>query len=240
MERKVLGILGGMGAGASELFYGKIIRATSAAKDQDHLDLLLWSHASIPDRTAMITAGRTEELWEVFAGDVAMMKQAGCDWLAVPCNTSHYFADRFSEAMDGRFISMIDCAAAWAAAHCGKRIGVLATDGTVQSDLYGTALRKYGAECVYPSMEGQKTVMSVIYDEIKQGARGSLGRFEAVLDEMREKDCQAVILACTELSVLRDNYPALQIPFCLDAMDVLTKRCIEACGGTYCGSLRGS
>lgn len=237
MERKVLGILGGMGAGASELFYGKIIRATSAAKDQDHLDLLLWSHASIPDRTAMIRDGRTEELWQVFAGDVAMMKKAGCDWLAVPCNTSHYFADRFAAAMDGHFISMIDAAAAWAAAHCGKRIGVLATDGTVQSDLYGTALRKYGASCVYPSPNGQATVMSVIYDEIKRGARGSLSRFERVLAEMRENGCDAVILACTELSVLRENYEELQIPFCLDAMDVLTKRCIETCGGTYCGAL---
>lgn len=235
MEKKILGILGGMGPEASEVFYHKIIAATHATCDQDHLDILLWSHASIPDRTTMIKAGRTEELWQVFEKDIAMMKAAGIDYLAVPCNTSHYFAREMDEAMDHHFINMITSASAYAK-DCGyKTIGVLATDGTVEADLYGRALHKDGVNCMYPDKAYQQVVMSVIYDEIKQGQKGSIEKFEEVLSHMKEKGCEAVILACTELSVLKMNYPALERPFVIDAMDVLCQTCIQCCGGTYIG-----
>ncbi len=237
MEKKILGILGGMGAEASDVFYHKIIDATKVEKDQDHIDLMLWSHASIPDRTAMIKEGRTEELWKVFSDDIDLLQRVGCSYLAVPCNTSHYFQDHFRKKMGDGFVNMIDNAAAYAAVHCGKKIGVLATDGTVQSDLYGKALAGYGAECVYPDEYEQSVVMSIIYDEIKKGEKGSLERFLGVLDTMKGKGCDAVILACTELSVLKNNYIELQVPYCLDALDVLTKKCVQLCGGTYCGNL---
>ena len=231
VEKKVLGILGGMGPEASEVFYHKIINATHASCDQDHLDVLLWSHAAIPDRTAMIKAGRTEELWQVFARDIAMMKAAGIDYLAVPCNTSHYFAKEMDEAMDHHFINMITCAASHAK-ECGfKRVGVLATDGTVEADLYGKALHEEGITCFYPDKEDQKVVMSIIYEEIKKGKKGSLEYFEAVLSHMQEKGCEAVILACTELSVLKMNYPTLNRDCIIDAMDVLCEACITSCGG---------
>lgn len=233
MKKKILGILGGMGPEASEVFYHKITAATHATCDQEHLDILLWSHASIPDRTAMIKAGRVEELWQVLARDIEMMKGAGIDYLAVPCNTSHYFAKEMDEAMDHRFINMITCAAGQAKQYGYKRIGVLATDGTVEADLYGRALREQGITCLYPDRVHQQIVMSIIYDEIKRGEKGSLDRFESVVRHMQEMGCEAVILACTELSVLKMNYSVLDRVGIIDAMDALCKTCITCCGGEY-------
>lgn len=237
MEKKILGILGGMGPEASEVFYHKIINATHASKDQDHLDILLWSHASIPDRTAMIKAGKTEALWQVFEKDIQCMKAFGIDYLAVPCNTSHYFADRMDEAMEHHFINMITCAADHAKVMGLTKVGILATDGTVEADLYGKALRNNGMTCLYPDREYQQVVMSIIYDEIKKGEKGSLDKFENVLSHMKEKGCEAVILACTELSVLKVNYPTLHREFVIDAMDVLCEACITICGGEIKGDL---
>ncbi len=236
-EKKVLGIVGGMGAEASSVFYRKLIEDTKVSKDQDHLDILLWSHAGIPDRTTYILSNRQEELWEVFQKDIRMLKAAGCEYLAIPCNTSHYFQDQFQQEMEGHFISMITEAAKYASAYCGKKIGVLATDGTVRANLYGEALTSYGCECVYPSPESQKKVMHIIYDEIKKGEKGTLSTFMEVIQEMKEKGCDAVILACTELSVLKENYAQLSGRYYLDAMDTLTKTCIEKCGGIYQGDL---
>ena len=237
MERKKLGIIGGMGAEATEVFYKKIIEDTEVKKDQDHIDILIYSHASIPDRTTAILSGKTEELWQVFQKDITLLKNAGCDYLAIPCNTSHYFQDRFKQEMNGGFLSMIDETAKYASAYCGRRIGVLGTDGTRSADMYGKALRQFGAECVYPSEEGQKKIMSIIYDEIKKGEKGTLSTFMEVSKEMHEKQCDAVILACTELSVLKNNYAQLSGRYYLDALDVISKVAIEKCGGIYQGNL---
>ena len=149
-----------------------------------------------------------------------------------PISESEKSATSF-EAMDHHFINMITCAASHAK-ECGySRIGVLATDGTVEADLYGKALHEEGITCFYPDKEYQQTVMSIIYEEIKKGEKGSLDRFETVLSHMKEKGCEAVILACTELSVLKMNDPSLNRSFVIDAMDALCKACITKCGGTY-------
>lgn len=234
--KKTLGIIGGMGPEASEVFYLKLTQATKAEKDQDHLNILLWSHADIPDRTGSIKAGRKEELWAVMAKDVEMLKACGCDYLAVPCNTSHVFQDRFEQLMDGHFISMIDEAASYAKT-VGKTIGVLGTDGTVANDLYGRALRRNGCTCVYPDADDQRSVMQIIYEQIKKGQRGNLALFQSICEHMRAKGCDPVILACTELSVLKNNYTELADPWYLDAMDALVKTCVITCGGIYQGKL---
>ena len=53
-RRPVLGILGGLGPAASCYLYQMIIDHTPAARDQDHIDLVISSRASTPDRTAFI------------------------------------------------------------------------------------------------------------------------------------------------------------------------------------------
>ena len=90
-----------------------------------------------------------------------------------------------------------------------------------------------GIEVVYPSEERQKDVMSLIYEQIKRGEKGDRHQFMNVVHELRAQGCDAVILACTELSVLNVNY-SLNPDFYIDAMNVVAKACIEKCGGVYC------
>ena len=161
-----------------------------------------------------------------------MLKLAGCEYFAVPCNTCHFFADRFNELTDGRFINMIEETAAYAASRHVKKVGVMATDGTVQNDMYGKALRAHGIEAVYPDAEGQKKVMSIIYDEIKAGEKGDRHKFMEAAEPLRTAGCEAIILACTELSVFNVNY-GLNPDYYIDALNVLTRACIEKCGARY-------
>ena len=76
MNKKKLGILGGMGPEATEILYKKIIEKTAVSGDRDHLDILIYSHATIPDRTEAILNGRQEELWDILSQDVKMLKGA--------------------------------------------------------------------------------------------------------------------------------------------------------------------
>ncbi|MBR6222793.1 MAG: amino acid racemase [Lachnospiraceae bacterium] len=229
-EKKRLGILGGMGSEATEVFFKRIIEHTKVKNDREHLDIFIYNHASLPDRTEYIITGRTDELWEIIKGDIHTLEAVKSDYIAIPCNTCHFFADRLDEATDHHFINMITETAAFAKTTGAKKVGVMGTTGTVRSDLYKKALNLHGIEAVYPDDEYQDVVMDIIYGQIKKGDKGSMSDFSRVVDHFSEKSCDAVILACTELSVFRENY-MITDPFFIDALDVLARACITMCGG---------
>lgn len=79
-----------------------------------------------------------------------------------------------------------------------------------------------------PSEEIQRKVMAIIYDGVKDGGPLSLEDFQPVEKEMKERGCDRVILACTELSVLKDRF--FLGDYYLDAMAVLAERSITGCG----------
>lgn len=228
--KKRLGVLGGMGSEATQVFFKRIIDQTRAENDREHLDLVIYNHASLPDRTEYILSGREKELWEILEQDFEMLCSMGSDYIVVPCNTCHYFAESIKAKTGERFINMITETAGYAGAMGYQRVGIMGTTGTLRSGLYRNALSELGIEAVYPSDEKQAYVMRLIYDQIKKGSKGSLADFNAVVDELRAKGCDAVCLACTELSVFRENH-MLTDTFFIDALDVLARSAITACGG---------
>ena len=223
-----LGILGGMGPQATQVFYQFVLDRTDAARDQDHLPAVILSDTGIPDRTAAILSGDTEGLYRRLLGDAKLLEGCGCTALAIPCNTSHYFADRLQGELRVPIIHMLRETAAALAAQGKKRPGILATDGTIQTGLYQRECAAVGLEAVAPGPETQKLVMSIIYDEIKQGETGSREKFAQIDRAVRKAGCDCAILACTELSVFATYHPLPS--FYVDAMMVLAERAVELCG----------
>ncbi|MBQ9827945.1 MAG: aspartate/glutamate racemase family protein [Lachnospiraceae bacterium] len=232
-EYKKLGILGGMGPQASAFFYNNVIKHTEASADQEHLDMVLFNHASVPDRTEAILRGDTDRLEQVLIKDVKDLEALGCGEIVITCNTSHYFYDVMQQETGAEIINMIEEAVKATIEQFGdvKKIGIMATDGTVQMGLYGKACEKFGVEPVYPSPEKQKKVMHIIYDEIKAGQTGDQMAFLDVVVDLERQGCDAVILACTELSAYKEYHGVPDI--CVDAMDILVREAIVRCGGTY-------
>ncbi len=228
MKEQKLGILGGMGPQATQVFYQFVLDRTDAARDQDHLPTLILSDTRMPDRTAAILSGNTEGLYRRLLGDAKLLEQCGCTAVAIPCNTSHYFADRLQGELSIPIVHMIRETAAALAAQGKKRPGILATDGTIQTGLYQKECAALGLEAVAPDAAAQKLVMSIIYDEIKQGERGSREKFAQIDRAIRAAGCDCAILACTELSVFATYYTLP--PFYLDAMMVMAERAVERCG----------
>ena len=223
-----LGVLGGMGPQATQVFYQFVLDRTDAARDQDHLPAVILSDTGIPDRTAAILSGDTEGLYQRLLADARTLADCGCTALAIPCNTSHYFADRLQGELTAPIIHMPRETARALAAQGKKRPGILGTDGTIRMGLYHRECAAVGMEAVSPDPDTQKLVMSIIYDEIKQGETGSRDKFAKIHRAIRKAGCDCAILACTELSVF-STYHALP-PFYVDAMMVLAERAVERCG----------
>ena len=229
-----LGIIGGMGPEATQVMYRELIEFTDARRDQDHLDVLIYSHASMPDRTAAIESGDTAEVRALLAADARKLRQAGADVLAIPCNTSHCFISDVENAVDIPVVNMVEEAAAHIARKPDiKKVGILATDGTLRTGLYRKALENLGLEAFEPDEKHQKIVMRIIYDQIKAGEKGDRDDFAAVDLFLKKNGCDGAILACTELSVFRANHELDS--YYVDAMKVLVERCITLCGARLKG-----
>ena len=157
-----------------------------------------------------------------------LLEECGCTVIAIPCNTSHFFADQLQKELEAPLIHMPRETVAVLARSGKRKVGVLATDGTVQTGVYQKECAAQGILAVAPPPEVQKLVMGIIYDEIKRGEKGSREKFAVIDRWLRGAGCDSAILACTELSVYR-TYHGLP-DYYLDAMDVLAERCITACG----------
>ena len=216
------------GKQATLMFYQRILDATAASTDQEHIPTLILSDTEMPDRTAALLSGETEPVRRRLLDGVRTLEQWGACCVAVPCNTSHAFLPWVQAQTDIPIIHMIRETAAALRANGVRRAGIMGTDGTLRMGLYHAACAAEGLEAVDPAPEEQKLVMSLIYDEIKAGCRGTREKFETAAASLWAQGCDCIVLACTELSVYRD-WHSLDDRF-IDPMDVTARRCVELCG----------
>lgn len=226
-----LGVIGGMGPMATQLFYKNVIEMTDAKSDQEHIDMIILSHASVPDRTASIKSGDTNKVFDVLLNDAKMLEKNGVNAVAIPCNTSHYFWEDLQKHVGVPIINMVRETVLYIKEKNPdiNKIGLLATDGTVFTKIYNKECDAIGIECVIPDEDIQKVVMDIIYNQIKKGENGSIADFEKIDIFLKKSGCEAAILACTELSCFKANHELTD--FYVDAMQVLCQKSITMCGG---------
>lgn len=225
-----LGVLGGMGPQATNTFYQFVIDRTDAQTDQEHVNALILSDSQMPDRTAAILGSGEdrERVFQRLLADARLLEGAGCTVIAVPCNTSHFFLDRVQEQIGIPILHMIRETARTLVAQGKRRPAILATDGTIRTGLYQKECAAFGLEAAPPEPAVQRLVMSIIYEEIKRGERGSREKFAQIDRALASMGCDCAILGCTELSVFR-SYHSLP-PFYVDAMEVLAELAVVRCG----------
>jgi aspartate racemase len=233
-ENVKIGVMGGMGPAASALFYRMTVEHTKALRDQDHLDMILLSHASMPDRTEALLSGRRAELSKLLLADARMLETCGADALAIPCNTSHALADEIQAGIGIPLINMVTESVRECAAFLTDRparVALLATEGTVRAGFYRSALEARGIEPWLPPDEIQGLVTRIIYDGVKRGGRVDCEDFRAIERALVCAGCEAALMACTELSVIKESF---KLPaFYIDAMLTLAKRVILFAGKEY-------
>ena len=231
MEQKRLGISGGMGPKATAVFMDKLVDHTAAVRDQDHIDMVVLNHASLPDRTEVILSGEKDRFLSAVEKDIRLLEHVGVANIAIPCNTSHYFYQDMQAMTSIPIIHMVDETLQEIARRyeAGSKIGVLATNGTLRSGIYRETCAKYSMRYHDIDDAMQAEVMRIIYDDVKRDNNVSPDKLEAIIFDLVERcECQCVILACTELSCISISEAAKA--HSIDAMAMLVKRSIELSG----------
>ncbi len=230
---KTLGILGGLGPMATVYFYEMLTEHTRVSCDQEHINIIISSRATTPDRTAYILGKSKENPLPVMVEEAHRLVSAGADVIVLPCNTAHYFYDELSRATGVPIINIITETVSYCLQNGMKKIGLLATEGTVQSQAYGNVCKNSGISVAYPCRESQKLINEIIYDEIKQGKDADMEKFGRVAYELRGQGCDTLVLGCTELSLLKKSGHLGK--YYTDSLEVLAAVTIERCGKTPVG-----
>jgi aspartate racemase len=194
---KVAGVIGGMGPEATVEFLRRVVAKTPAKDDQDHIRILVDNNPKIPSRLAHLFEGGGADPLPVLIGMARGLEAQGADFLAVPCNTAHYYLPKIAAAVD---IPLLDMVALAIKQLGGRRIGMLASPAVQKVGLYTRRLNEAGFEAVFPDADGERRILGVI-NAVKANAvtaqhRRDYARVAASLD------ADATLIACTELSVL--------------------------------------
>lgn len=199
-EPPLVGILGGMGPAATADFYSKLIAATPAATDQEHLKVMIWADPGVPDRSHALS-GHGEDPTPALVRGAQKLAEAGAAFYVAACNGTHAFLPAVREQVDLDYLSIIDATADHLRAlpHV-RRAGLLATDATLTAQLYQDGLQAVGVGPVIPEVQDQRTVMESIY-AVKAGNLSDEQRraLAEVSNRLVERGADVVVAACTEI-----------------------------------------
>lgn len=225
--RQLVGVLGGMGPAATIDFMARITANTIATNDQEHVPLLVHSVPQIPDRSSAIQA-HNDGPFEPMRRGIDVLVGAGAKFIAIPCNTAHFWHHRLARETPVPILHIADAVIAMLTA-TGAPLGevaIMATRGTIACDIYGTRLTQAGAQVIVPDEAIQQDVdASIAY---VKGGRLDLGRehLERAAAALIQAGADRLLLACTELPVAcaGTSYQASAI----DCTDALARACVAA------------
>ncbi len=229
---KTIGILGGMGPEATIYLFRLIVKLTRVNKDQEHIPIIVCNNPQIPDRTAAILGQGPSPLPFLIEG-ASFLEKAGADLILMPCVTAHFYYKEIVKHITTPFLHLLEETVDYLRQELSRvrKVGLVATDATIQSGLFQEIFEKSGVEMVVPDQEKQNLVMKALYqkDGIKAGFKEHPREMILqVLHHLLGKNIDAVIAGCTEIPLVLSQSD-MQVPF-LDPLRILAGKSILESG----------
>lgn len=228
----VVGVLGGMGPEATVELMRRVIAATPAADDADHVRLVVDNNPKVPSRIKALVEGSGEDPTPVLVQMARGLVAARVDVLAIPCNTAHFYLPAIRAAVAVPVLDMVGLSARRVAGlrPRPKAVGVLASPAVRLVGLFDQELRREGVEVLHPEGPDDAAVLDTIR-AVKAGRPGA-GQIEAygrAAANLARRGAEAFLIACTELSVVAPP-PGVTLPI-IDTLDELVAAIVETAKG---------
>lgn len=221
---KKLGILGGMGPAATAEFLRLLAVYMPAELDQQHPIIYMLSDPTTPDRSAGIF-GQGEDPSPVIRKNLETLTSWGADVLAVPCNTAHYFIDKFKDELKIPLIHIIEATFS-ETMKLSSKAWLYSTLGTIRGNLYQNYAQKIGFDLKIPAQETQEEVESVVR-LVKSGKLTEAGdKFKEIIENTWSIEDIPIMMACTELPLAFDA-SGLKSGKSVSSISALARACIE-------------
>lgn len=220
-----------MGPAATVDFLARIIAATPAERDQDHLHVLVDCNPQVPDRSAFLRSEGPDprpSLMTMAQG----LEQAGASFLVMACNTAHAFAADVQAAVAIPLVDWPSVVADAVSAAGVQRVGILASTGTIDANVYRIPLEARGIRSLVPTSSRQTRVMRAIYgpEGVKSlGPDSPAARRDLLAGaaDVVGQGAAALILACTEFSAVRARGALeVEVPV-FDASEIVARHVVS-------------
>lgn len=204
-----IGVLGGMGPEATNQLCALLTANTRAIRDQDHIPVITYNNAHIPERVAAVRGdeGAQNPVPEM-RRTAQVLEQAGANLLVMPCNLAHYFIADVQAAVRIPVLNMIEETVNFTVRNypqC-RRVGLLASTPTIECGIYDREFRKHDMQLFVPDAdEQQNKVMKAIYgSEGIKGGQKTVPRslLKDAAKRLTERGADVIIAGCTEISLV--------------------------------------
>lgn len=193
-----LGVLGGMGSAASAEFLRILAATAPAVNDQEHPIVYMIADSETPDRTEAILGNGPSPQERIYK-DLEQLSSMGADVLAVPCNTAHYFIDRFDKPLEKPLVHIIEETVKAAQRMNPGGVWMISTIGTFNTGIYQEYAAKYALPLFFPNEEQRKLLQQIIL-EVKANQMERAGRhMKQIGEELWAQRPIPIMTACTEL-----------------------------------------
>lgn len=231
VEPGLVGVLGGMGPLATLDFLHKMLKATPAASDQEHVPVIVSSIPQVPDRTAAFRGDGASPL-EAIVASGRHLASAGVEMIVMPCNTAHIWYPDIQRALGLPMLHLVDAALreAGAVAGPGATIGLLCTDATLASGLYVNRTQHAGqGSDLKWTLPTATEMLELVMPGIKAVKGGDLPLGTELLHRaalaLARRGAQALVLGCTEIPLVLGPHNS-PVPV-VDATAALARQVVE-------------
>ena len=224
----MIGVLGGMGPLATVDFFNKVLAATPATRDADHVPLLIQSDPRIAPRPAAILEGGKSPLPQLLAGRDRLIA-AGATALAMPCNTAHFWYADLVQGCSVPFISIVEASIGElrGLADVGTRVGIVATRATLAAKIFDAPLQRAGYTPLLPDEAMMEKLVLPGIELVKAGQAVQGGQLiEQAVQALLARGAAAVVLACTETPLALDAVQSPLRTHCIDTTAALARACV--------------
>ncbi len=205
--QKTVGVIGGLGPEATLDFFARVLERTPASSDQDHLHLIIDNNPQVPNRNEAV-AGTGPSPVPMLVEMAQRLEKAGADFLVMPCNAAHAFEGVISEAVSIPLLSIIeetrnDVLRRFPKIKC---VGVLASTGCIDAQLYQASFGEAGVDVVFPVDADRESFMRLLY-RIKSGdkSREVHRSMKTIARRLIDHGAEVIVAGCTEVPLVLDG-----------------------------------
>ena len=201
---KTIGLLGGMSWESTVTYYQVINETVREELGGLHSAKILLYSVDFDEIERYQSAGRWEQSAAILSQAAARLEKAGADFLVICTNTMHKVAPEIGAALSIPLLHIAEATAGKLTEAGIAAVGLLGTSYTMTERFYSDVIRRAGIEVLVPGGDEIGAVDRIIFDELCLGIIRSESRETVlrVIDGLRERGAQGVILGCTELGLL--------------------------------------